>query len=1038
MNRILMLVGGLFLMAFVATAQPATTVYTEAWRSYKRGMDFYEKDLVDMARREFKNVLTMQLPQNEPDFRLLRNQSGLYYAKCAVRLDLPDGEKLILDFIRETSPDPVAGQALVEMGNYYYNSGEYDKANEFFELMDIGGLSNEQRADMKFKQAYGMFVKKEFTKAKPLFKFVTERGKGDNVDGANYYLGMISFFENKFNDAISYFQKSATNKRYKDQIPYYLCQIYFGQKQYDRVIDEGKKVLGTGSKNERELNQLVGQSYFEKADFPNAVRHLEMAAGGGATMRAEDFYQLGYAQYQTGGYKKAIPNFEQLNKTESLLGQSAMYSLGDCHLKAGNKTSARNAFATASKMTFDKGIQEDAAFNYAKLSYELKYDREAINTLQTFRPTSKYYAQSQEMLSDLLLSSRDYAGALTVIDAMPEKTTKIRETYQKVCLYRGIQLYKEGRANEAETLFQKAIDGIDTETKALGYYWLGESQHYRKDYDASNVNMGKFVSLAKSLRGLSDETNIYSANYIMGYNYLKKQDYTTAQKYFVDCVASIKKDASSISSDYIEKKVMPDAVMRAGDCSFKKNKYDDALKYYNEAYDKRYTGFVYALYQKGIIEGLRGKTVEKLLLLERVPKEFPESEYADDALFQIGATYQQINKLDQALPPFKKLVADYKGKTDLFNAALLRLGLISYNQGNTEQAINYYKQVFSYNPNADDAKEALAALEEIYVKDLAKPDEYFAFLETIPGYKVGNVEKDNINFKSAEAQFENGNYEKAIEAYTTYLAKYPNGPNSLQARYNRGESYAVLKKYSEAFKDYDAVVQKGNSKSYVKAIGKAAAIAYNHDKNFNRAFELYVLLEKESTEDEQRFEAQLGAMRAAYRTNNATQVDAYARKVATNTKATKEQQGVANFYIGKSAFDKKNYTEAVAAFNKVLTLSTSSEQQAEARYHIALVNYQTRKLDEAIAMCEQLAEKNGDQETWVAKSIILQSDIYAEKGDLFNARAALEAVIENFTADATIVAEAKEKLRQLEAKEKASTRLRSSTDDGKLQMDNGN
>ena len=46
-----------------------------------------------------------------------------------------------------------------------------------------------------------------------------------------------------------------------------------------------------------------------------------------------------------------------------------------------------------------------------------------------------------------------------------------------------------------------------------------------------------------------------------------------------------------------------------------------------------------------------------------------------------------------------------------------------------------YKQLFSYNPNAKESLEAIIALEEIYVDNLAQPDEYFDFVEKQAGFR---------------------------------------------------------------------------------------------------------------------------------------------------------------------------------------------------------------------------------------------------------------------------------------------------------------
>jgi tetratricopeptide (TPR) repeat protein len=362
------------------------------------------------------------------------------------------------------------------------------------------------------------------------------------------------------------------------------------------------------------------------------------------------------------------------------------------------------------------------------------------------------------------------------------------------------------------------------------------------------------------------------------------------------------------------------------------------------------------------------------------------------------------------------------------------LGLIAYNQGNLQRAIGYYKQIFSHNPTSKEAEAALTALEEIYVDDLGQTDEYFAFLESIPGYKVGSDEKEAISFKAAESQFENGNYEKAIENYGDFLRKYPNGRNALLAHYHRGESYSVLNKYSEALIDYDFVIQKGQSVYYTKSLLKAGLIAYNHEQDFNKAFSYYSLLETAASDDDSRFEAQLGAMRSAYRINNSSAVFSMAGKVSQNPKATDDQKATAYFYLGKIYSDQKDFSKALSSLNQVTKLS-NNEQTAEARYLIAYIYYVQRDLDVAQQLCLNANKESAGYNYWIAKSVILLADILAEKGDLFNAQAALEGLIENYDEDKELVSIAKAKLQQLKTNANSSNRLLDDSDDSSFEMD---
>ncbi len=1001
----------LLLLAATGASGQATAVFTEAQKAFKRGNDFYQQALYGLAQKEYREAIELSRPVNEPEWKNLKTDAELNYAKCAVRLQQPEATKLVEDFLRENSPSPQASQAALEVANYFFDSKEYEKAIDYYAMTPRGGMPKEQQLEVRFKEGYSYFLLKKFPQAKSAFSQVKEFTGSEFYFPANYYFGCCSFFDQKYADATKSFERCEQSPRYKGLIPYYLCQIYFAQKQYDKVISYGAPKAKDGNvKNAAELNMLVGQAYFEKGDYKNALPYLEYGAKNlGGALRPSDYYQVGYAQYQAGSYAAAITNFENLTKQDSLLGQNGLYHLGDCYLKSNppNKAAARNAFGQASQMNFDKGVKEEALFNYAKLCYELKYDREAITALQSFPASSKFYPDAQALMGEIFLNTRDYDRAITTIEGLTTRTAKIDETYQKVCYLRGLQLIQDKDRTGAEKYFLKALSKTpDDETEALTYYWLGEIAHKNNQFDQSKQYLSNFLSRAKGLN-LPPASNQAMGSYIQGYNYLKTKDYATALGNFTDAVTGLKK----MTDPEIKEAVLGDAVLRAGDCHFKRNQYDSALKYYNEAVNQKYNGYVYALYQKAIIEGLKGNTVDKIIALEKLVQNYPSSEFTDEALLQIGTTYQEIGKLDQAIPSLKKLVADFKGKSNLINEALNRLGLISYNQGNTSAAINYYKQVFANNPDADESKDALAALEEIYVKDLGKPDEYFAFLETIPGYKVDAKEKDNVSFSAAESQYENGNYDRAIDGYTAYLAKYPSGANSMTAYFHRAESYSAVKKYSLALKDYSYVVSKGGqSNFYLKALKKASSLAYTHEKDYNLAFDYYKKLEAAETSQELQYEAQLGALRCAYRLNKSGDVYTYANKVINSGNASKEQLAAANFYLGKVAFDSKDWAKALPAFKKVVDLS-DNESTAEARYAIAYIYYQQRNLDAAEQQCENANKDNSAYPDWIARSLILMSDIYVERKDYFTAKATLEGLVENYPGDnQAIKDEAKQKL----------------------------
>ena len=1024
-------------LSFSSFAQQ-TAIFTETNAAYKRGLEFFEKGLYGAAKLEFTKVLTAELPTQETKYRDLQMKAELFSAKCSIRLEHPDGEKKMLDFIRNHSPEPIASQAILEAANYYYNDRRFEKALEFLELVNTYDLSESQRSEVLFKKGYVYFVNKKFNEAKDALS-KTKDIQNEYYEPSNYYYGMTAFFEGNYEVATRSFQKVANAERYKPHVPFYLTEIYFAQGDYDKVINYATPLINDPKlKKRKEMHQLVGQAYFEKQQYTEALPYLEFYAESTSSMREEEFYQLAFTQYKTGHFKEAADNFEQLGGVDSEMAQNALYNLGDSYIRLNKKEEARDAFGAASRMEYDPVITEESLFNFGKLSYELGADRDAVTAFQSIPVSSKYYNESQRLLSEVFLNTRDYARAIKIIEGMPSLTPQMKETYQKVTYYRGAQLYTDGKGGAAKNLFQKSLEvPANLKYKALSHFWLGEIAHGERQFNESIQQHNQFLTLSKNMRDLPEEAAPYLANYTQGYNYLKQKNYGSAVGYFQDAVTGIKQNTGFIKSDVIKGQILPDAVLRAGDGLFKRNQYNDAIKFYNEAVNRRYKGFVYALYQKAIIEGLRGRTIDKIVALEDIIQKYPNSQYTDEALLQLGITYQEMGKLAEAVDPLKQLVNDYKGKSNNINQALIRLGLITYNQGSPETALNYYKRVFDNNPTAKESEDALAAIKEIYIDDLGRTDDYFAFLRSID-MNVDDNQKEEVAFKAAESQFENANYERAIEGFNSYLSQYPNGRNNLVARYYRGESHSVLKQYSLALRDYENVAGKGQSKYYLRALEKAAIIAYNHEQDFGKSYNLYTQLEQAAESDDQRFEAQIGALRSAYRAGNSDAVYNLASKVVNNNRATQDQVAAANFYLGKVAYDQKDYDNALSAFQQVKRLS-DNELTAEARYLEANIYFLKRDLDRSINLIKEASRASSSYPYWVANGIVLLADVYDENGDLFRAKTTLEALLANYDDDEEIVNRAKRNLERIKAKERLNNRLEKP--DGKnslIELDEGN
>lgn len=162
--------------------------------------------------------------------------------------------------------------------------------------------------------------------------------------------------------------------------------MYYLDERYDDVIDYAIPAMAkTKQQFEPEMLSLVAASYFAKSEFKNAEKYFaEFYAKDKSQSKNNLFiYQYGYALSQNGKFKESIPILEKLT-TDDIYLQNGMFTLGKSALKLNNKEKARSAFFRASRLDFDKNIQEEAWINYAKLSYELEFNSQALESTIVF------------------------------------------------------------------------------------------------------------------------------------------------------------------------------------------------------------------------------------------------------------------------------------------------------------------------------------------------------------------------------------------------------------------------------------------------------------------------------------------------------------------------------------------------------------------------------------------------------------------------------------------------------------------------------
>ena len=971
-----------------------TQFYIEPERFYKLGYDLFIKEKYSAAIGEFDKALK----QKNVSRTTLIN-SRYYSAVCSAELFNKDAEIKLLNFINKYPAENKTRLAAWQLAKVYYRKKQWKKAVEWFEKSDVTQLTSEEINEYYFKTGYAYFMSGDLTRSAKAFHEIINVDSKYNA-AANFYYAHISYANGNLETALKSFNKLSESDAFAAVAPYYIAQIYFQQGKYDEVISHTLPALEkSNAQNAPDMKRLVAEAYYRKEDYANAAKFLEDYQKSSPNLNRNDIYELGYCYYKSAAYEKAISSFNKVINLDDSLAQNAYYHLADCFLKTGNKASARNAFQFAAKSKYDAQIQEDALYNYGKLSYETNATSSAINAFRDYikrYPGTPKSDQSYEFLAQLYLTTRDYKQALAALDSIQNKSANARAAFQKVAYYRGIEFFNDGDLPKAVNMFDKTIvSNNDVTLTAKAMYWKSEALYNQNNYDAAIKEYRIFLFNPTSLR-LDFYNNV---NYGLGYSYFKKEDYTEALSWFRKYV---KDKANTDARRYA------DAEIRIADASFMLRDYENARLNYNAAIADKDAASDYCYFQVGMIAGLQGNMTAKIAAMQKIEDNYKKSAYFDDALYEKGLALFYKEDNTAALALFNRLITDYPSSNYLVKARL-KTGLIYYNEGQNTKAIEAYKQVVTNYPNTREANEALEGMKNAFVKE-GKPDEFIAFANDLPGPKIATGAQDTIFYSAAEDAYQREDFKKAAEAFGTYLNRFPDGAYVLNATFYKAKCDYNQKNYVDALKGFEIVLSKPNNDFSEEALVKAAILNY-FNKSYEKALIQFQKLEQTANYKDNIVAALAGQMRCNYFLNDKEGCIIAAQKLLVTEKLPADLSNETHLYYGRCALANQDWTVAQKEFIEVDKIQTGA-RAAEAKYSLAVIEFKLGNYKNVNKKVKELDKMNPSYDYWLAMAYVVLGDAFLAQADTFQAKGTYKSIADNYERNSDDAVNVKELAQQ--------------------------
>ncbi|MGI4022308.1 MAG: tetratricopeptide repeat protein [Janthinobacterium lividum] len=994
----------LFLTTLTSNAQQ--TAYFNLNRNYHAAMELLDKGKYVAAAEQFREVekprnKTSNQPVFESETSLLKENAFYYEALCALNLGNEDAESMFRRFIKEHPENPLAKVAYFQIGKSFFKQEKYQEALKWFDMVQAGELTGKENVEYKFDKGYAYFELKDYQNAQLIFSEIKDR-KTPYSEDATYYFAYIAYLNKDYHLALLNFEKLKNSKKYEASYPYYISAVYYLDKRYDDVIAYAVPIINTTKQtNETEMLRIIAASYFAKVDYPNSIKYYErfQEADQNKTQNNQDSYQLGYAYFKTGNNPFAVRELEKLIDKTDIYSQNGNYTLGNVFLKVNNKQGARNAFQVASRLDFDRAVQEDALYQYAKLSYELQFNNQALEAIRLYiknYPRSTKINDAKVLLGEILLSTSNYKEAVDILESIPNRNGAAKEAYQKVTYYRGLQFYNERAFENAIGIFLRSLkDPVDEQTEALATYWMAESMFEVRKYSESVENFEKFMDMPAARK-----TSVYNyANYALGYAAFGDEKYQKAANNFERFIQSGERDKNTVN----------DAVLRLGDSYFVLKNYSRANENYNRILSQHAQGEDYALFQRGMIQGLQNQLDTKISTLNGLLQKFPESDYADDASFEMAYSYFLKNNGDQARTDLTAMIRKYP-QSSYVPRALVTIGLIDYNANQDEPALEAFKRVIKDYPASDEAKQSLKQIEKIYT-DNGDAKTFIDYAATTPIGNYSSAQQDNLMFTAANNLYLRGDFAGTVNAMNAYFDKFPKPINDKQARFIRAESNVKLNHPEEATTDYNYILNDWTSIYTEKSLISMSNI-YLKQKKYNEAVVFLKHLETNS-EYKADYSFAINNLLLSYAEMQMPDESLkYAALVRSNEKSSEEDKYKSGLYAGKAYLLKSDTANATKEFNYVVS-NTKTVAAAEAKYNVANLEYLRGNYKASIKTCLEFGKTLSAYDYWYTKSFILLADNYVALKDIFQAKSTLQSVIENYKGNDDILPTAKAKLDQL-------------------------
>lgn len=947
----------------------------------------------DLALYQNNNILPFQitnsiLDKSQKSLTFISEEKDLMEALTAAKRGDAIAETLLLQFIENNPHSYALSYAKVALGEFYFNKKDYRSSAYWFSDVDLASLPEDIFDSSNYYLGYSLIKDGRESQALKVLKPLSYSPNYGHE--ASYYAGYIEYKQKHYSEALKLWEKIETNPIYSTYVDAYKGEILLSQNKYTDALKVSQKILANKSNKNDQLTssalRVAGISSSMLGDSNAAINYLSRYKENTSTPGRLELITLGRELNSVGRYSESLTYLNSVaDGTKDYMSQLALYYKGLSLLSLNRTQEAYNAFVQSSEIDVFPSLTHATAYNAALTLYnyhqgEVGPGTIALSEYITKYPNSEFSDNAVKYLSEAYSRTQNPQQALQELDRITPLPNSLLVTKQKVSLNMANKLMGSGNTQEAYRQYDEIISSNkDPESVAQALLWKGELA-YRE---------GKYSDAVKYIEDyLIRKPNTIPVNgvayYNLGYSYYNLENWSKSEDAFISFLNT---DDSPTS---IEK---TDVYNRLGDIAQMRRDYNQAYNYYSNAINAKGKSSDYAILKTAIIHGLRKDYKAKARDLDNLIREYPNSQYVPEALYEKGRALTFIDQTDLAQEDFNKVFNTFRNSSFAPKAGV-QLALVYFNRNNLEKAADTYIEVIKRYPKSESAQSALQDLKSISV-DLNRVDEYTQLASIVGQDGISFAQTDSLTFLAAERLLSQGKKDQALAAMKNYTEQYPNGKFVDQANYHQAYLLYQSRKFKSALPILEALEKKNNSSIQTDVL-KMLSQTYEQINEYGRAAETYLKLARKST-TKREIEAALDASsQMAQKSNSDDFILAMANDINRGGINAHNMAGPIFAHASNILLTRKDFGAALEYANLALSKG-AAQYTAKASVVKATVLYEQNNLNGAKNVAEKIVQSGNSDAYWLSRAFIVLSDIAIKQGDKTTALEYLNGVKSNYS-----------------------------------------